>query len=243
MKDGIAETSNVRSLYLATTALTDRQERIAIVYGESGSGKTTALINTQNSTNCVVVKASPTWTPKWMLTALCEQLGLRPQGQSQPMFDEIVRQLQASRRTILLDEANFIVECLESRNILSILGTLYRIHDDAEVPIILFGLSSFPKYLGQKASRNETVDAFKQRCVQEIQFQKCNFADARLVADLRCEVKVSDTLLTKIVGDINGSFRRLIVALTDIEREAIAQGWKEIDLPQVEALKKSKRAA
>jgi hypothetical protein len=63
-----------------------------------------------------------------------------------------------------------------------------------------------------------------------------------LVADLRCEVKVSDALLTKIVDDINGSFRRLIVALTDIEREAIAQGWDAIDLPQLEALKKSKRA-
>lgn len=243
MKEGIAETRNVRSLYLATTALTERQERIAIVSGESGLGKTTALINTQNNTNCIVIKACPTWTPKWMLAALCEQLGLRPQGQSQPMFDEIVKQLKFSRRTILLDEANFIVECLESRTILSILGTLYRIHDDAEVPIIMFGLSSFPTYLKQKAARNETIDAFRQRCVKEIVFEKCDLADARLVADLRCEVKVSDALLAKIVDDISGSFRRLIVALTDIEREAIAQGWKEIDLPQVQALNKSRRVA
>lgn len=235
MKDKIAETSNVLELSLGITNLQSRKEKIAVIYGRPGFGKTTALINAQNNTNGVVIEAYSTWTNRWMLASLCDALGIARSGQGHPMFEDCVKQLSITKRPIFIDEVNRLVETLSSDKGLSILSTLYAIHDAAQVPILMFGLADFRQQLRARAGKNQTVEAFNQRVVFWQEFQGCNFADAKLVAAARCEVKIEDEAIAALVKGKDYSYRDLIVSLTELERFALGNGFNSIGINEFKA--------
>lgn len=218
MKESTAITSNLSEFLMAIGALSDRKERILIGSGKAGFGKTTMMIYAANSNNGAVITANASWTVKWMLSDLCDQLNIRRSGSVQSMFESIVAQLKESHRPVFVDEANLLVEGRDFKSILVILSMLYRIHDAAEVGIVVLGLSTFPRYVEERASRSEAIKAFTQRCVRWIEFKQCGIEDARLIADARLEVAISDESLAAICKKADGNIRNLITNLTEFER-------------------------
>lgn len=218
MKNDTAITGNLSDFLMAIGALEQRKERILIGSGKAGFGKTTMMIYAANSNNAAVITANASWTVKWMLSDLCDQLNIRRSSSVQAMFEAIIAQLKESRRNVFVDEANLLVEGRDFKSILVILSMLYRIHDEAEIGIIVLGLSSFPRYVEERASRSEAIRAFTQRCVRWLEFKPCGLEDARLIADARLEVAIADEALAKITDKAQGNTRNLITLLTEFER-------------------------
>jgi DNA transposition AAA+ family ATPase len=175
MRKAIAPTENITNLMNLYSELLKRPpsvpERIGLISGPSGTGKTTAIAHLVINVNGVLVEGSPNWTPRWMLSDICKAMGIATMGHCKPMEDEICNQLKWSRRPIFVDESNFLVEGRQTKQIINMLGSLYRIHDRSGVPILMFGLKSFPDYLRQMGSRYEVIDAFDQRVARRLEFQ------------------------------------------------------------------------
>lgn len=235
MKDKIAETSNVLELSLGIENLKSRKEKIAVICGDPGSGKTTGIINAQNQTNGVVIEAYSTWNNRWMLASLCDALGIVRSGHAHPMFEDCVKQLKGNKRPIFVDEVNRLVETLSSDKLLSILSTLYALHDGAGIPILMFGFADFAQQLRSRASKNPTVKALIQRVVFWQEFKGCNFADAKLVTQARCEVKIEDEVIADLIKARDYSYRDLIFSLTELERFALANSFNTIGINEFKA--------
>jgi len=223
MKEATAITSAASEFLLAINALNDRKERILIGSGCAGYGKTTMLLLAKLRTNGVLITANASWTVKWMLSDLCDQLSIRRSGSVQQMFEDCTQQLKLNGRTIYLDEANLLVEGRDFKSVLLVLSMLYRIHDEAGVGIVIFGLSSFPRYVEERASRSEAIRAFTQRCVRWLEFKAIGFEDAKLIAQKRLEVPIDDETVRGIVAKSRGNVRELITLLTEFERSEKAK--------------------
>jgi len=218
MKNETAITGNLSDFLMAIGALEQRKERILIGSGKAGFGKTTMMIYAANSINAAVISANASWTVKWMLSDLCDQLSIRRSGSVQAMYESIILQLKDSKRNIFVDEANLLVEGRDFKSILVILSMLYRIHDEAQVGIVILGQSTFPEYVRSRANQSESIGAFTQRCARWIDFKPCGFDDARLIANARLEVKITDDQLSAISIKSKGNTRELIMLLTEYER-------------------------
>ena len=218
MKPNTAITSNLSDFLIAIDALKDRKERILVASGRAGFGKTTMMIYAANMTGGAVITANASWTVKWMLSDMCNQLSIQRSSSVQTMFEGIVAQLKQSKKTLFLDEANLLVEGRDFKSILTILSMIYRIHDEAEVGIVFLGLERFPQYIESRAKQSDSIRAFSQRCVRWIAFKDCGIEDARLIADARLEVAIADDALATICKKADGNIRNLITALTEFER-------------------------
>lgn len=218
MKPDVAITSNLSEFLIAIDALKARKEKILIASGRAGFGKTTMMVFAANNTGGAVITANASWTVKWMLSDICTQLSIQRSGSVQIMYESIVAQLKISQKTLFLDEANLLVEGRDFKSVLTILSMIYRIHDDAEVGVVFLGLGRFPQYIEARAKQSDSIRAFEQRCVRKIAFKDCGVDDARLIADARLEVPISDEQLAAICTKTDGNIRNLITALTEFER-------------------------
>lgn len=243
MNSRVAETTNLQRLRIAVQEILTRPEpeKIAIVSGASGTGKTTALLDSQLKNNAIRLEASPNWTARYLLHDLAIALGVTPSGSACAMERAIMTQLQTLRmaggvRPLFIDEGNFIVEGKATNTVINLLGTLYRLHDTTGMPIVLFGLRSFPGYLKAKSKSYEVIDAFDQRVVSVVEFQPCSVQDAQIVADQCCQVRFEPEAIAQIHKRIGGSFRRLSVILKQLEHSALLTGLEVVSVDEVEAL-------
>lgn len=218
MKPNVAMTFNLLEFLGAIDTLKDRKERILVASGRAGFGKTTMMVFAANRHGGAVITANASWTVKWMLSDICTQLSIQRSESVQKMYESIVAQLKVSQKTLFLDEANLLVEGRDFKSILTILSMIYRIHDDAEIGVVFLGLERFPQYIEARAKQSDSIRAFDQRCVRKIAFRDCGFEDARLIADARLEVPISDEQLSAICAKTEGNIRNLITHLTDFER-------------------------
>jgi DNA transposition AAA+ family ATPase len=243
MRKAIAPTENITNLMRLYSELNARPisvpERIGLISGASGTGKTTAIAYMLLKVNGVLIEGSPNWTPRWMLHDICKAIGESPENQCKPMEDQIVRQLKISKRPIFVDESNFLVEGRQTKQIINMLGSLYRIHDRSGVAVLMFGLKSFPDYLRRMGNRYEVIDAFDQRVARRLEFQPASQTDAIKLCETLCEVEVVDEVVAELHKGCQGSIRRFLVELSQLEKRALSQGWKQIDQAKYAAMNKS----
>jgi len=210
MRNRIAQTKNIEMLATASDALATRPPGapgIGLIWGASGNGKTTACAWLSNQLNAVYTRAWPTWTPTSMLSALMQELSLKPLGRTQPMIDAIVRSLSAESRPVFIDEADYLAD----KPIL--LETLRSLHDVSSSPLILIGMRDFQRRVMHR-------DQLAGRISQWVEFQPADLADARVLTDEVCEIKVADDLLERLHKSSGGSMRKMVVGLARIEQFA-----------------------
>lgn len=218
MRNVIAPVNNIQLLTAAAEALSTRAPGtpgIGLIWGATGYGKTTATAWLCNKINAVYVRAWPTWRPTSMLSALMEELGMKPLGNIAAMEKAIVQTLALNSRPVFIDEADYLAD----RPIL--LEELRTLHDVSSSPLILIGMKNFQ----QRMMHREQLHG---RISQWVEFQPADARDARTLADEVCEVKVTDDLLAKLHKAANGSMRRLVVGLSRIEQFAKKKGLAKV---------------
>lgn len=230
MKKEMAITKNVRRLLHAVNTLTASPhgiERMALLYGLSGEGKTTSVDYVIDRTDGLSLRAKRCWTMTSMLSELATELRcpekIRRTNRAAVMVNSIIEHLNDRPRPLFVDEIDHLFAPHNRSKGTDILETIRDIYDSVKVPVILVGEEN-------SAINVQENGRFARRITQWVEFKGIDLEDARTVADTISEVKVSEDLITHIYQEAQANIGRIIVALDAIERHGKAVGLSEIDL-------------
>lgn len=218
MKSLIVPINNVSRLAEAGEALIHRSygmPGMGLIHGETGYGKTTATTWYAQKCRAVYVRALASWTPSTMMETILRELDLPARNKLAYMVEDIVQALAVQRRPLFIDEADYLVDSKRMSE------TVRDFHDLSTQPVILIGMDKI-------AAKLKHRQQLTGRIAQDVRFEALDAADARLIADKLCEVKVADDLLERLHGATNGSVRLLVVGLARIESLARTLGLAEI---------------
>lgn len=113
---------------------------MATYYGPSGWGKTTAAGYVANRMNCHVVEVKSTWRSKKLLQAIALELSIKPAKVIGDISDQIAERLARSGRTLLIDEADKLINA-------GMIEIVRDIHEGSKAGIVLIGEETLPQDL------------------------------------------------------------------------------------------------
>jgi hypothetical protein len=230
MRKEMAITKNVQRLLMAVRTLTDSPhgiERMGLLYGLSGEGKTTSVDHIIDKTDGIALRAKRCWTMTSMLAELCTELRapekIRRSNRGAVMVASVIEHLNANPRPLFLDEIDHLFVPHNHRNGANIMETIRDIYDSVKVPVILVGEEN-------SAINIQENGRFARRITQWIEFKGIDLEDARIVADTVCEVGIADDLLSHLYQEAGANVGRIIVGIDAIERHGKALNLKEVNL-------------
>lgn len=224
MKDKIVLTDNMTHLVAGVEALVnkpERSDRIALIYGKWGHGKTTGVewYFTHNPSFFQRSMAAWTRSPNMMLEDLLKAYRVEARGRFKSDIRELIRVAKRHRLPLFIDEADRVVR----KSIL--IETIRDLHDIARIPIILIGQENIINLL----QRRDLGQVFS-RITEIIEFQELNTRDIQNVSselcNLECSSKVASYIHTVTIGD----FRLLNALLTKAESLCAFNKTSEITL-------------
>jgi DNA transposition AAA+ family ATPase len=229
MKPKIALVKNIIALLAAYEALEGSEDdapRMGLIEGRTGEGKTTAVGYLMDQTNAMMVRASTTWTKYTMLSAIMAEIGEAPLRRTADMEKAIIDHIEAGNRPLIIDEVDaFTDPAIRGDDGYAMLEILRTIHDQSGKPVILVGMSGIGKRI---AARKQIM----RRISQWVMFKPTDLADARAVAEAKCEVEVDDDLLQKALAASSGGIGLLVLALSKIERFGRNNKFKRVGMDQ-----------
>lgn len=218
MRYVIAPVKNITKLGQAGDALARRSTGVpgmGLLEGPTGYGKTTAAAWFRNRVDGVYVRAMAVWTPTAMLGAIVQKLGGEPGNNCSRMMSFIIEKLQEKPRTLMLDEADYIVEHKK------MVETLRDIHDFTTVPVLLIGMEGLEAKI---QSRKQLT----RRLGQKVKFEPADLEDVTILHRALCEVTIEPALLEKLHTAARGSIGLTVVAMERIEGMAKARGLRDV---------------
>lgn len=219
------QTAQLRNVIALLTGVERAENRpqhlpgLVCFYGPSGWGKSYAAAYVANTKNAYYVELKSTWTVKYLLQAICKEMGLTySTGDMLAALGEMVtEQLILSGRTLIIDEFDYLVD----KNKVDVIRDLF---EGSAAPVILIGEEQLPN----KLKRWERTHG---RILDFIPAQPASFEDAQALHALYCgKVEVADDLLDKIWKLSRGSVRRICVNLERVRQTAITRGQRKISL-------------
>lgn len=220
---GIAERAVARLLYRGPL-----DPGLVVFHGPSGYGKSISAAWVKARHPSYYVQADDFWTKKTMLISISRSMGLlyyRGKGEGRReywpeinvMADAIKAQLEQSRRILIIDEFDFVVD----KNLVESVRSLY---EGSRASILLIGEEALPQKL-------EQWERFHGRILDWFPAEPANLADAREMALSKCAgITVADDLLEHLIKLASGSTRRVSNNLGSIYDEAADQGWSSVDM-------------
>jgi DNA transposition AAA+ family ATPase len=219
--NGIAQLVNVGLCLVALDKAANRPAHLpglVVFHGPSGWGKSTAAAGVANLRRCYCVESKSHWTKKAFLDAVLKEMGIIPKGRTaSAMADEVVEQLARSRRPLMIDEFDHLVD----KGAVELVRDLY---EGSGAAILLIGEEQLPAKL-------ERWERFHARVLDWVAAQPAGLEDAQALRDLYCgRVAVEDDLLAHLVTLAKGSVRRICVNLELIQETASNEGFESIGL-------------
>lgn len=199
MKNRVALVKNIQRLLDAYAIVENADpgaERMVLLNGPTGTGKSTALLHLMNQTNGIYTEASPAWTLISMYRAIIFALGLDPRGRNADLESAIVHQMGRHSRPLLVDEIDHIL-LPGATTTLRMLEALRSIHDKSGMPIVMVGMDKIEQKL-------RTREQLARRIFQWVTFTDLDRDDARIVADTLCDVPVADDWLDALFLQTKG---------------------------------------
>lgn len=229
MRKEMAITKNVQRLLRAVRTLTDSPhgiERMGLLYGLSGEGKTTSTDFVIDKTDGIALRAMRCWTVTSMLASLATELRcpekIRRSNRASVMVNSIIEHLNDRPRPLFIDEVDHLLNPHNLRTGTAILETLRDVYDSVKIPVILVGEEN-------SAINIQENGRFARRITQWVEFKGIDQDDAQIVADTVCEVGIADDLLTHLYQEAGANVGRIIVGIDAIERHGKALELKTVD--------------
>jgi len=209
------------NLTLASNALERAMERspnlpgIVTFNGPSGLGKTMSAAYCANKWNAVYVECRSFYSAKSLMSSILKEAGLVAERTLNDMLEQIVAELQRSRRPLIIDEVDHIVES-------KALQLIRDIHDAAGCAIMLIG----EEHLMRKLQR---VERFHNRVLVAQPASLASERDTRSLVAFYCrDVEILDDALKLIHLRSRAVVRRICVNVDGVRSHALARGLKKV---------------
>lgn len=192
-------------------------------HGPSGYGKSFATMYAANRHRAYHVEVKSVWTRKHLCLSILKDMGVQPGKTIPEMVDQIGEQLALSRRPLLIDEADYLVDK-------GLIHTVKDIYESCHGSIVLIGEELLPGKLKQ----HERIHG---RMFDWVPAEPGTIHDAKHLAKLYCRgVGVADDLMGALHHKSTGSVRRISINLARVHELAQGADLQEIDLATWESL-------
>ncbi|MCG8635423.1 MAG: ATP-binding protein [Desulfobacterales bacterium] len=225
MKNEFIETSRVTAFWEAVKAVSDMEKGhpgMMLAWGYAGRGKTEcARTYATRNENAKYIRVFEDWTPRAMLSTICEELnGMKP-GHIHTAKRIIIEEVDDSDKILLIDEADRLtVKHIEH---------LRDIHDETDCPIVLIGE---PSIYTQIKSRTRIW----RRFTQAVEFGPLLNEDIILFGLKNCGIRIAPEAARTLKTKSKGSFGFLIHYMTMLEGIATSNKIEDIGLDIVNGL-------
>ena len=207
MRAVIAPVKNISrfsSAMEAVAANEHRDERMVLIHGATGVGKSTALAYFMNRFNAVYAEASPPGRLARCCAPSSPPPGIYPRGRAADMERQIVDEMMGEGRPLFIDEMDYLF-LPGSKTSLRMLETLHSIHDKSRMPVVMVGMDKIDRKLKLREQIARRID-------QWVLFSDLDRDDARAVADHLSEVHIENDLLDLLYAATQGRMGRIRLA-------------------------------
>lgn len=216
----IAPIANLDLVAVVMEKLVNRQDGLpglAVYYGPSGWGKTTATVAVANRSRAYYVQMRSAWGRKTLLEKILFEMGIKPAGTIPALLDQICEQLAASRRPLIIDEFDYAAA---KDGMIELVRDIY---EGSQSSLLLVGEELLPN----KLKRHER---FHGRVLSWLPAVGVSLDDAKKLAPIYCpDIVLADDLLGHLVSLSHGSVRRVTVNLVNVYDTALIEGWDSVD--------------
>lgn len=209
-KHFVQELSSVAKFMAGTGRIIKRSAVEAnwqLVEGRPGFGKTRSLEWWSVQKNAVYVRARSKWTPNWALKDILGLLGVEPNGNSHSAMYNQVSELLAAKGP----DVPLIVDEIEHAFKGDVIELLRDISDVTNTPIVIGGMEG----VSRKLKRYQQVYS---RIADVTFFGPATEKDAQTLCAELCEVGVEDELAEIVRKRNDGSLRKMMNAIGEVER-------------------------
>lgn len=218
MKEKFVNTKNVKK-FLQVIQKTNHKkvgmERMALIFGKPGYGKTEAAVRYVANNSAIMVRTKELMTGRWFLRELIWELGQKPEWSTEAIFNQIVSALRDKPRGIIIDEIDRFG--LNTK----VLETIRDIHDTCKVPVIMLGEDQADKKL-MKYSR------LYDRLIAVAKFEPLDQEDVKEFCNEVSNIRFEQDAIEKITQDSEGKIRKVNNLIHDAEDIADRKQAKSI---------------
>lgn len=213
---------NVMSMLTLVQRVLDREPRLpglAVFYGYSGFGKSTALASAASNYGAAHVEVRSTWTKKDFCQAILKELEIPAPKQVSKMVDLIGEELGGTGRPLFIDEADRLV----SRNLLDLVRDFHDIAQantfgGAGANIVLVGEEGLPTELSR-------TERFHGRIFDSVPALEAALEDVDALAPRYAKgVEIEGDLKAALLAASRHSIRRVCSNLAAVKECGLMEG-------------------
>lgn len=179
--------------------------KMALVYGESGLGKSETITKWAFKNDCVYVRANQGMTTRWLLSEIANELDTDSCWHIDDTFNQIEKALILNKKIIIIDEVDYLIE---KRSI----ETLRDLHDRTGCPMVLVGMGMIDKKLSR-------YPHLMDRIYKKLKFETFNSNDIQAIIENLTELEFTQDGLEYLATRTN-QFRQIVKLVNQIEKLA-----------------------
>jgi DNA transposition AAA+ family ATPase len=223
MRTIFVATKNTRRFQLGIQRINHKHhgvERLALVAGEVGLGKTIASIYFGVANGATLLTIWPRMTQHWLLRTLVKELGAEPAWRAERLIEQIIEILHKEPRTLIFDEFDHFFRDNDSKRI-DALETLRKIHDICHCPMVFVGEERIDKKI-------DRIPRLADRIIEFVKFERYKESDVKDMIRQLSEYRFEDDAIAKITKISDGRIRPIIKLIHAAEGAARIHELKSI---------------
>ncbi|MER2527824.1 MAG: ATP-binding protein [Candidatus Competibacter denitrificans] len=198
-------------------------ERIVLLHGPTGTGKSTAIVHLLNDTDAIYVEASPTWTLGSMYRAIVNAIGLEPRGHNADLEATIVDEMGKKGRPLFIDEMDYILLPGATTG-LRMLEAIRSIHDKAQMPVVMVGMDKIEEKIRLRKQ-------LERRVFQWVRFENLDREDVGVVASSLCaDIPFDDDWLDALFAATKGRISYVAHNIKKARTRFRSNRWERVTL-------------
>ncbi|MCF8719249.1 AAA family ATPase [Nitrospina gracilis] len=230
MNNNFVNTRNVAAFYKGLEILKKGvrgRHGILLLRGKPGTGKTFVTQKQAMEDGYTYLRCRFIDSPRILLQNLVAELGEEPKGYTGHLYKQALEQLLARPRTLIFDEADYIVD----HKFVEIIRDL---NDQANVPVIIAGMELIDKKL-------QRYPHFFDRIRTIVKFDLFEKSDIESLACRLCETKLDAAAMDYILEQSGGKFRVTMDLFDVAERTAKHSKMKQLSRDQLKQVWEKER--
>jgi DNA transposition AAA+ family ATPase len=218
----VAETSTLEKIRRAVTIAQDEGD-IAVVIGDAGTGKTTALRQyAKESHSALLVEVDPSFSQVTLMAEIAKALGVEHKGGQNQVIERVIEALTGRDAVLIVDEADYL-----SASSLELLRRV--INDKSRTGVVLVGL---PRLEFQIRNLRNDHQQLQSRIGVMVKLGKLKKSDAdKIITGVWQDIPKQT--LDAFIQTANGSTRTLVKLMGRVHQ---IMGLNRVNLPDAEII-------